>query len=312
MSPTRVGQDRNIPVRRRPATTFAVLLAGWLFILAQTPSAAKEPTFWFSNNFSARPKVHFSHNTPAHPTRITAFDDINRASRDGDIRLCFDNRPLDTARVWNLDTISQDPLRFRFCEYARSDENVGYFGEERRRNGEDLTRGVVVSAPSGISIYGTSAATCEAIFTVGSFFSLLSYYDEENPEKFGKIDELTPYGEGLFVSERTTEGMRKFLMEPDSFHVGSSLGRYWMYSGMNMDKSWECLAPAFNLYWEAVLSRCRLGIDELRKSDKKRKAGSRRRLYYSVLTDVKDDMFAIADHCYQRKRLTDETREVSD
>ncbi|WP_346906271.1 hypothetical protein [uncultured Roseibium sp.] len=272
-----------------------VFVAFLPMFLCEKAMSSDDVSYWVSRNFDEAPDVNSSRENIGksersyRPSILELGKGIPSGFRkDADIRLCFDNRPLAAARWHNLgrESYPSGSMRY-FCEHYDLVKGIGYITHPKRLSTDSITKGLLISRNSFGKI------TCEAIFTMSSLFSVLSY--RESYPDLPPISEIEiwPYG-GMFPfgGDVLDKGLRAHLDPRDHYSIVGTVTGEPILVDLSLNHTWSCVAPAFRLYWSRVWSDCQEGsarmmVDPLMEE-----------IEYPVLAELFDEIMVSTQGCY--------------
>lgn len=255
-------------------------------IISSSSSFAEDKmTYWVSKNFSEAPgdvtfdKFHMT--IPTANPLIHNLDQLTENGADADIRLCFDNRGIRYSHVDELQKGSKDYRQY--CEIANEANGIGYFVFDNQELYKQITHGVRLSRLG-------EKITCEAIFTMQSLFSFLSYHDAPLEQRLAGDIRIEPYS-GDFLSETFNKGFLQYLDLDDKVAIKTNYNLRTYFPVLEIDKTWNCVSPAFRLYWQKVIAACKDGVRVMRK-DK-----TQQHVSYDILKTIQNDLYALTKQC---------------
>ncbi|WP_162544483.1 MULTISPECIES: hypothetical protein [unclassified Pannonibacter] len=259
--------------------------------LAASPAAAGGVKYWVSEHFNEAPDVnyyeqnkderHKQWHVPIFAPQVLDLSHLDWSKDEdegADIRLCFDNRPLISA---NNGRIAKDSVWTGYCSHysqpqtlkVEDTENRPYYGLEVRRS------------PDG-------KFTCEAVFTVRSLISLLAATAEGADLSSPLPPRVLAYRRDSFPFLWKAE-YQYYLNSQDTIEIHSGMGGSHGYGRIYLNNTWQCLLPAYRLYWSEALSSCNRLVEEMQAAPDKTE------LYDPLVTRLGPDMIRLAEPCRQ-------------
>lgn len=246
--------------------------------LASGAIQAEDKTLWVGPAFYPAPNVN--QGIPRNPFSPQVVD-LERYDwshdTDGDIRLCFDNSPLIRLRRRDVD--------YQLVETLCTPTDLSVFG------GKDEFRN---KTHTGLIIRQSQDAentTCHAEFPVRSLALAMKHFIRNgiSETSFAELD-FYPPGSYLFDDNSIV-----FF-----FGKEDKIGSAWTASGRNaivylsMNEAWQCLLPAFQLYWNDVLETC---VNAANSGESDLSANYE---FVPILKNNVSDMAALARSCFRK------------
>jgi hypothetical protein len=235
------------------ASAISLSLTAILPALSMDANAAENGLkYWASEHFQEAPNIFErrpSDPVEGNPTVVDLGDIDWSYDIDGDVRLCFDNRPIMKTYLGRKITNPKWSQNCRGYTVRLNYKNKSPDNEYVKQ----VTEGLLVSkAPDG-------KITCDATFTIASLYSVLQSLTEGHSLADNENLLVFPYFRADGDPFYGYPAIKAYLDERDTFeHIKYSYDHF----DADLKYSLSCLLPAYRQYWQQVRDKCFLTVSQ--------------------------------------------------